>query len=374
MWVEPDFGNTATRMDTAQIGTSLSVRPRVHPESAGAVSAMTVEAFLVVYIRNHVNQLTVAIKAEQTSMIRRFFVPLYPYVLGDITPLMVESWFHEIGKHSQSQANKSLGMLRTMFGRARDWRVFTGENPAQRVRKYTRPSRTRFVQPNEMPALMAVLQREREDIQCFFLLCLLVGCRRSEGLTLKWADLDIAGALWHKSKTKTGFAHTIPIPRSLLERLDALPRINEWVFATQQGHWCRWMASERWTVIRRAAGLDDVTIHDLRRTCASWLCVQGTNLAVMGRGVLNHTNLSNTAIYTRLQTGPVAQALEENSTRMLGGPSARPVMTPAPTNHQPRHESELLTGWLSENQPKPPVEPFERAPCAGGEERDEWPG
>jgi integrase len=161
---------------------------------------------------------------------------------------------------------------------------------------------------------------------------------------LKWADLDIAGALWHKSKTKTGFAHTIPIPLALLQRLDALPRINEWVFATQQGHWCRSMASERWTVIRRAAGLDDVTIHDLRRTCASWLCVQGTNLAVIGRGVLNHTNLSNTAIYTRLNTAPVAQALEENSTRMLGSvPSVRPV--------RPR----TLTS--------------ER-----GEERDEWPG
>jgi integrase len=242
-----------------------------------------------------------------------------------------------------------------MFEWARGWRVFTGDNPAQRVKKYTRPSRTRFVQPKEMPALMAVLQREREDIQCFFLLCLLVGCRRSEGLTLKWADLDIEGALWHKSKTKTGFAHTIPIPRSLLERLDALPRINEWVFATQQGHWCRSMASERWTVIRKSAGLDDVTIHDLRRTCASWLYLQGTNLAVIGRGVLNHTSLTHTAIYTRLNVAPVAQALEENSTRMLGsGLSAPPVRPRAPTIPPPQQTPQ----W-------PPVRV---------EERDEWPG
>ena len=95
MWVEPDFGNTATRMDQAHIVTAPSVRPRLHPESAGAPSAMTLEAFLVVYIRNHVSQLIV--RAEMTSMIRRFFVPLYSYALSDITPLMVESWFHEIG-------------------------------------------------------------------------------------------------------------------------------------------------------------------------------------------------------------------------------------------------------------------------------------
>jgi integrase len=141
----------------------------------------------------------------------------------------------------------------------------------------------------------------------------------------------------------------------LVERLDALPRINDWVFATPRGHWCRSVASERWSVIRRAAGLDDVTIHDLRRTCASWLCIQGTNLAVIGRGVLNHTNLSNTAIYTRLQTGPVAQALEENSTRMLGSaPSVPHVLQLAPTT-------------------QPPQEPPQWSPSCG-EEQDEWPG
>jgi integrase len=346
MWAAFDLGSTMTRTGAshAHTVTPASTRSGLQAGAAVAPSAMTLEAFLVVHIRNHVNQLTVAIKAEQTSMIRRFFVPLYPYALADITPLMVESWFHEIGEQSQSQANKSLGMLRTMFGRARDWRVFTGENPAQHVRKYTRPSRTRFVQPAEMPRLMAVLQGEREDIQCFFLLCLLVGCRRSEGLTLKWTDLDIAGALWHKSKTKTGFAHTIPIPLSLLERLDALPRINEWVFATQQGHWCRSMASERWTVIRKAAGLDDVTIHDLRRTCASWLCVQGTNLAVIGRGVLNHTNLSNTAIYTRLNTAPVARALEENSVRMLPTAPAAPSVAMRPPQQTSKAEWEEWPG------------------------------
>ena len=127
---------------------------------------------------------------------------------------MVEAWFHEVGQHSQAQANKCLSLLRTMFERARDWRLFTGDNPAQRVKKYTKHARTRFVQPKEMPALMAAMRREREYVQCFFLLPLLVGCRRTEGLTLKWADPDFEGGLWHKSRTKTDVAHTIPIPRS----------------------------------------------------------------------------------------------------------------------------------------------------------------
>ena len=51
-------------------------------------------------------------------------------------------------------------------------------------------------------------------------------------------------------------------------------------------------------------GLDDVTIHDLRRTCASWLTISGDNIAVIST-VLNHTTLANTAIYARLNQAPV---------------------------------------------------------------------
>jgi integrase len=339
--------------NTAYALAPASTQPHLHPGAVVPPSAMTLEAFLVDYIKNHINQLIV--QREYRSMILKYFGPLLPYTLAEITPLMVESWFHDIGAHSYSQANKSLSMLRAMFGRAWDWRVFTGDNPAQRVRKYPKQARTRFVQPKEMPALMTALQREREAVQCFFLLCLLVGCRRTEGLTLKWADLDVAGGLWHKSRTKTSLAHTIPIPLSLLQRIDALPRLNEWVFATKQGHWCKTVASERWAVIRATAGLHDVTIHDLRRTCASWLACNGANLAIIGRGVLNHTSLAHTAIYARLNVSPVTQALEENSVRMLGSsPPARPVIPREPTTPPPSQ----APAWSPSR----------------GEERDEWPG
>jgi hypothetical protein len=58
----------------------------------------------------------------------------------------------------------------------------------------------------------------------------------------------------------------------------------------------------------RAAGLNDLNIHDLRRTTASWLAIKGENLAVIAR-VLNHTSLANTAIYTRLNLAPVVRSL-----------------------------------------------------------------
>ena len=70
-----------------------------------------------------------------------------------------------------------------------------------------------------------------------------------------------------------------------------------------------------WQRIRARAGLDDVTIHDLRRTCASWMAIHGTNLAVIQQ-VLNHSSLAHTGIYARLNQAPVSAALEENAQRM----------------------------------------------------------
>ena len=184
-------------------------------------------------------------------------------------------------------------------------------------------------------------------------------------MSLKWADLDLERRVWRKSHTKTGQAHTVPIPLVLLDRLAALPHVNAFVFSTKQGHWSRGWSYNRWNVIRQAAGLVDqngkgeVTIHDLRRTCASWLSIYGENMAVV-RGVLNHSSLSQTGVYARLNVSPVQRALEENSTRMLGaGPSAPPTIPPVAITPPP---------------PLPIPIPIPAWTPSRAEEREEWPG
>jgi hypothetical protein len=60
----------------------------------------------------------------------------------------------------------------------------------------------------------------------------------------------------------------------------------------------------------------DVHIHDLRRTLGSWLAASGYSLPLIGRA-LDHTQVSTTAIYARLNLDPVRQALERNAALML---------------------------------------------------------
>lgn len=268
------------------------------------------------YLKHHVTHLKV--EREMRKTIQKYFQPLEPIKPDALTPLHVEEWFHAIGSTSPSMANKCLSILKTMLERARDWQLFHGDNPTRRIKRYPETSRRRFVQPQEMPKLLTALQYWPDRTQCYFLLCLLVGCRRNEALTMKWVDLDVVNGLWHKSHTKSHRAQTVPIPRALLARLLALQNHGPYIFSYDQKPWSTSHIFSMWSGIRTAAGLPDVTIHDLRRTCASYLACHGENLAIIGN-VLNHSGLQHTAIYARLNTEPVARALETNSYRILGG-------------------------------------------------------
>lgn len=301
--------------------TATHIRDRrLHP--VPVVTERSLQPFIDIYLRNHVAQLTVA--KEMAGCIRKYFGPLLATPLAELTPIQIEDWFHGIGATSPMMANKCLSILRTMFSKARDWRVFSGESPAHRIKRYKETSRKRFIQPSEMPKLMEVLQRETEQLQCYFLLCLMVGCRRTEAITIQWVDLDFLNGRWHKPHTKTDRAQTVPVPRALLTRIEALPRWNDYVFPFEgnrphiahKGHLSTSKVFYAWQRIRTAAGLPDVTVHDLRRTTASWLACHGENLAIIGN-VLNHSSLQHTSIYARLNISPVTRALEENSVRML---------------------------------------------------------
>ena len=110
------------------------------------------------------------------------------------------------------------------------------------------------------------------------------------------------------------------------------------------GVWCVTAVEYHWKRIRRRVGLTDVRIHDLRRTAASWLAINGSNLPVI-QSMLNHRSLTSTQVYARLAVAPVRLALDDQAERMLG---PVPVALPMPQASE----------WV----------PSQRA------ERQEWPG
>jgi integrase len=62
--------------------------------------------------------------------------------------------------------------------------------------------------------------------------------------------------------------------------------------------------------------IDDLHIHDLRRTLGSWQAKQGASLAIIGKS-LNHKSQAATAIYARLDLDPVRASVNTATAAML---------------------------------------------------------
>lgn len=285
------------------------------------------------YLAHHVAYLKNRLGTERRL---RHYVSEFAHLpLSGLTRRMVLEWHHRIG-HTQGQtgANQALQQLRAMYMRAKDWEFYMGHNPTDRIKHFPEPSRTRFVRRNELPWLIKALEEEMPREHAFFLLLLFTGARRDEARTAKWTDLDLAEKLWHKPTTKPNMPHTVPLAPVLIEHLTKLPRLTEWVFPSQPnnknkmqpGCWSVTGVEHAWRRIRKRAGLPDVRIHDLRRTCASWLAINGENLAVIQQ-TLGHSTLAVTQIYARLTIEPVRRALNAQAERMLATQPSKPFLS-----------------------------------------------
>ena len=173
--------------------------------------------------------------------------------------------------------------------------------------------------PEELPRLWAALKQEPNPyVRGAFFVGMLTGARRSEVLQMQWSDIDVRQGLWRIADTKAERPHYIPLPRPVMEELLKLPRLegNPFVFCGRWGRDHLVNVSKPWRRIRKDAGLDDVRIHDLRRTLGSWLVAAGASLPLIGKA-LNHSRPETTQIYARMQVEPVRAALESNAERML---------------------------------------------------------
>jgi integrase len=228
-------------------------------------------------------------------------------------------------EHGHYSANRLIALLRGMFNVALDWKLFAGENPASRIKMFKEEKRERFLSPDELKRVNdALMQEPSEYWRAYFPLSCMLGTRRSELLSARWADVDLEQRTWRLPMTKAGRSHLLPLPAPAIAIIESLPSRgkSEWIFpgTGKTGHIIEPKAA--WQRIRTRAGVPDVRIHDLRRTLGSWLAAAGFSLPAIGRA-LNHASPVSTAVYARLALDPVRTMLEANAAAMFGAGIAK---------------------------------------------------
>lgn len=297
-------------------------------------NAETLEAFSKRYMRDHVRAHNKPRTIEETE--RNLDNHVLPKMgengrkrLKDVTREDVIR-FHRSMKATPYAANRCLALVAHMLSTAEEWGALpNGSAICRRIKKFREEKRRRFLSAAELTRLGdAIRAAEAEGANpnaiAILRVLTLTGARRREIEQLRWSEVDLDRGVLELSDSKTG-AKVIPLAPPAIEVLARYPRqeASPYVFpavsrrrraggtgnaatdfeepGAYQG------LTKIWLDVRKRAGLNEVRLHDLRHSFASFGASSGLGLPIIGR-ILGHATPTTTARYAHLADDPVRAA------------------------------------------------------------------
>jgi integrase len=224
-------------------------------------------------------------------------------------------------------ANKLLAIVSVVFNKAISW-GWQGENPATHIKKFKEKSRDRFLQASELPRFFKALDEETNLVtRDYVWFSILTGARKSNILSMNWQDIDFDSNIWRIPDTKNGEPLNVYLPPKAIEILQNRKMINkqldlqdfqkQWVLpslVSKSGHLED--PKKAWKKLLTRANIDNLRIHDLRRTLGSWQASLGSSLQIIGKS-LGQKSIKSTQIYSRLNIDPIKLSVDRAIYKML---------------------------------------------------------
>lgn len=238
-----------------------------------------------------------------------------------ITRKEIAALHREIGRDKPYEANRLQEILRKMFNLARGWEYIddAAPNPAQGVERFREHKRKRWLKPEELPALVKAIDAEPNlYVRAAIWLYFLTGVRKTELVNARWSQVDWTRGQLTLPETKSGEEQHAVLNGPALAILQSIPRAegNPHIFVGTRPGGPLTNIDRSWRRIRQEAGIEDVRLHDLRRTTGSWLSQAGIELNTI-KEALRHASLSTTLTYARLGADPARAAMEEHGRKVI---------------------------------------------------------
>lgn len=233
---------------------------------------------------------------------------------------------------SRTTVNRWLAVVAACFQAAVRTELLD-RNPCAKVKADREaPPRSRTLSMEEMGRLLAALEIERKRdpwAAAAVLLAVLTGARRGEILALKWADVRLEEGFARLPDSKSGKPRFLPLPAQALEELKALPHVGSFVVAPmkreepEEGEepkeeTPRPDLKRSWERLTKAAVLEGISFHDLRRTFGRELN-RAAGLRVAQEALGHSTPDQTAAVYTPEGFDAVREAAE-NRAKLLPFP------------------------------------------------------
>jgi integrase len=223
-----------------------------------------------------------------------------------------------------------------MMRRAVEWE-YLGRNcfldaqgrPLAGVRALKEPAgRTRFLGVEEIEKLLTACDESKSPyLRAFVIIGMNTGMRRNEILSLTRLSVGFANSVATLTETKNGEARHVYLNRAAVEALKSLPwRLDGRMFPLGPNQ-----ATMLFVRAAKRAALENVRLHDLRHTFASYQAMSG--IAARGlQSLLGHKDARMTMRYSHLSDAYLRAAV--NGVVLGDSNIGNPAITDAPKDGQ----------------------------------------
>jgi integrase len=329
----PDWGTTAAREEAKRLKREIDGGADPVGEQEENRAAATVADLCSRFERDYLPRKRPSTQRVYRQQIATDILPaLGRMKVAAVSHADIDGFHHRLSARAPTHANRTLAVLSRMFNLAIRW-SWRADNPCRGVERNQEQKRHHYLTGAELTRLAAALSK-LDDVSAAnaVRLLLLSGARRGELLAAKWADIDVKAGVWVKpaATTKQAVLHRVPLSAAAVQLLTEMRAQAgddaEWIFpARGGGH--RPHINEAWIRLRKAAGIPDARLHDLRHTYASVLVSAGLSLPVIG-ALLGHSTPTTTHRYAHLFDDPLRAATERASAIITGATPAAivPIM------------------------------------------------
>ena len=214
-------------------------------------------------------------------------------------------------------SNRAIGLVHRIYNHAQQaGDLPEGINPAKGIPKFKEKGRERLFSDHEMARIgksIASLKAEKPSAlyaYCVIQFLFLTGCRKSEALRIKWADIDMERRILAFTETKTDPRKQV-LSDQLYGLLQNLPSRNfsVWVFPGPDANKHLVNISKSWATVLKRAKIEHARLHDIRHTVLSDIA-NATDLPTAA-AIGGHKSIQSTMRYVHGRTESTNRALRE---------------------------------------------------------------
>jgi integrase len=284
--------------------------------------SLTLNQIIIEYWNNRKHIQGLSLNTLKNELCRLRWLQNYwsSYRLIDITPVKIEQSLldlYDVKKIGHASANLYLSTLSSIFEFCQS-RGYVANNPVSSVKRYKiNNNRRRYLSRGEYKLLLLACskavrasdkhKRLYRQLMRMIILTVHTGLRKGEIINVKVQDIDFEARYLTLTHTKSNKVRNIPLAPAALQAIgrELYPRTPESRGYLFMRHG-RPLGDiqQRWTRVRRLAGLEDLHWHDLRHTYCSWATMAGVDSATI-QAVLGHSTPSLTDRYTHLSSSHI---------------------------------------------------------------------